>query len=386
MESSLKYFDPDPSTGVPAEAASGLRTLAFHLPQFHPTPENDEWWGTGFTEWTNVAKAVPAFPGHYQPHLPADLGFYDLRLPEARQAQADLARAYGISGFLYYHYWFTGRRVLNRPVDDILSTGQPDFPFCLCWANENWTRTWDGGSNQILLEQRYSDADDEAHIRHLLPFLTDRRYIRVDGRPFLLIYRTELLPDPARTADIWRSIALREGVGELFLARVESLAQDKDPRTMGFDASVEFAPDWRAVPRDPLGRRDQLRAKFGLIPRGRLENKVLEYDTLVERMLAKPIPAYTRYRCVTPGWDNSARRKQGATMFINNTPEVYGRWLQTSAIAETQSGRPADQQLVFINAWNEWAEGNHLEPDRRWGRAFLDATLNALQTARSADR
>lgn len=361
---------------------SGLRALAFHLPQFHPTPENDQWWGTGFTEWTNVAKAVPAFRGHYQPHLPADLGYYDLRLPEARQAQADLARAGGISGFLYYHYWFTGRRILNRPVDDILTSSKPDFPFCLCWANENWTRIWDGGSNQVLMEQRYSDADDEAHIRHLLPYLADKRYIQVDGKPFLLIYRTELLPDPARTAELWRSIALREGVGELFLARVESLAQDKDPRAIGFDAAVEFAPDWRAVPRHPPGRWHRLRAKLGLIPKGRLENTVLEYNDLVERMLAKPTPAYTRYRCVTPGWDNSARRKQGATMFINNTPPVYGRWLEAVATAETQSGRPADQQLVFINAWNEWAEGNHLEPDRRWGHAFLDATQQALQAAR----
>ena len=206
----------------------------------------------------------------------------------------------------------------------------------------------------------------------------------MDGRPFLLIYRTELLPDPARTADIWRSIALREGVGELFLARVESLAQDKDPRAIGFDASVEFAPDWRAVPRESPGSWDRLRAKLGLIPKGRLENKVLEYDDLVNRMLAKATPDYTRYRCVTPGWDNSARRKQGATMFINNTPPVYGRWLEAVAAAETQSGRPADQQLVFINAWNEWAEGNHLEPDHRWGHAFLDATLKSLQAARRA--
>ena len=359
------------------------RAIAFHLPQFHPIPENDEWWGTGFTEWTNVAKARPAFPGHYQPHLPADLGYYDLRLPEARQAQADLARAYGISGFLYYHYWFSGKRVLHRPVDDILNSGKPDFPFCLCWANENWTRTWDGGSNQLLLGQTYSDADDEAHIRHLLPFLADSRYIRVDGRPFFMVYRTEQLPNPARTAEVWREIALREGVGEIFLARVDPLAKTEDPKLIGFDAAVEFAPDWRAAQRDPTGLVHSLRAKLGLIHRGRLQNKVLEYDDLVRRMLLKPTPNYTRYRCVTPGWDNSARREKGATMFINNTPESYGRWLATVAELESLSKRPANQQLVFINAWNEWAEGNHLEPDRRWGRAFLEATLAALQRVAS---
>ena len=362
----------------PVSTSDSLRTLAFHLPQFHPIPENDLWWGKGFTEWTNVTKAEPSFSDHYQPHLPTDLGYYDLRLPEARQAQADLARQYGIGAFVYYHYWFTGQRILERPVDDILSSRQPDFPFCLCWANENWTRTWDGGSNQVLLEQHYSDADDEAHIRHLLPYLADRRYLRMSGKPLLLLYRTELLPNPARTADTWRRIALREGVGELFLARVESLAQDKDPRTIGFDASIEFAPDWRTVPRQQRGRWDRLRAKLGLIPRGRLTNTVLQYDDLVSRMLAKPTPEYRRYPCVTPGWDNTARRKQGATIFENNSPQAYGRWLQTIAEAELKADRPDGERLVFVNAWNEWAEGNHLEPDRRWGHAFLEATRDAL--------
>ena len=358
-----------------------LRALAFHLPQFHPIPENDEWWGKGFTEWTNVTKATPYFPGHYQPHLPADLGFYDLRLPEARQAQADLARAYGIGGFVYYHYWFTGRRVLQRPVDDIAASGQPDFPFCLCWANENWTRRWDGGEQHVLLEQRYSDEDDDAHIRHLLPRLADPRYIRVGGRPLLMIYRTELLPDPARTAERWRTAALRTGLGELFLAWVESLSQDRDPRSIGFDASVEFAPDWRVVPRGGPGRRARWSAALGLTPRGRLQHKVLPYDELAARMLAKPPVPYARYRCATPGWDNSPRRKENATMFEGNTPQRYGAWLEALVRAEMGSGRPADEQLVFVNAWNEWAEGAHLEPDRRWGHAFLEATRDALAAA-----
>ena len=356
-----------------------MRVLAFHLPQFHPIPENDEWWGAGFTEWTNVTKATPAFPGHYQPHLPADLGFYDLRLPEARQAQANLARAYGIGGFVYYHYWFNGRRILERPVDEILRNGQPDFPFCLCWANENWTRAWDGAERHVLLQQQYSDDDDEAHIRHLLPYLADPRYIRVGGRPLLMVYRTELLPDPARTAERWRSAALREGLGELFLARVESLAQERDPSDIGFDAAVEFAPDWRTIPRQPHSRWVRVKCRAGLIPKGRLMNIVVEYDDVVARMLAKPEPAYRRYRCATPGWDNSARRPHGATILHNNTPQAYGRWLRQLVQAERNAGRPTDEQLVFVNAWNEWAEGNHLEPDQRWGHAFLEATRAALQ-------
>lgn len=358
-----------------------MKTLAFHLPQFHPIPENDAWWGSGFTEWTNVTRARPVVPGHYQPHLPADLGFYDLRLPDARAAQAGLARQYGIDGFVYYHYWFTGKRVLNRPVDEILASGQPNFPFCLCWANENWTRAWDGRSGQTLLEQHYSDADDAAHIRHLLPFLADPRYVRVGGRPLLLIYKSELLPEPARTAETWRNIALNAGIGELFLARVESVSYDVDPASIGFDAAVEFAPDWRAVRRKEVGRVRRALSKLGMFPRGYLEHRIAEYGDLVERMLGKPEPAYRRYRCVTPGFDNSARRKTDATIFMNSTPTAYGDWLRQVLLAELRAQRPSNEKLVFVNAWNEWAEGNHLEPDQRWGRAYLEATLRAIDEA-----
>lgn len=358
-----------------------MRTLAFHLPQFHPTPENDAWWGKGFTEWTNVTRARPVVPGHYQPHLPADLGFYDLRLTETRAAQAAMAREYGIDGFVYYHYWFTGKRVLNRPVDEILASRQPNFPFCLCWANENWTRAWDGRSGQTLLEQHYSDADDAAHIRHLLPFLADPRYVRVGGRPLLLIYKSELLPEPARTAETWRNIALNAGIGELFLARVESVSYDVDPASIGFDAAVEFAPDWRAVRRKEVGRVRRALSKLGMFPRGYLEHRIAEYGDLVERMIGKPEPAYRRYRCVTPGFDNSARRKTDATIFMNSTPTAYGDWLRQVLLAELRAQRPSNEKLVFVNAWNEWAEGNHLEPDQRWGRAYLEATLRAIDEA-----
>lgn len=363
------------------EPRQALRCVAFHLPQFHPIPENDAWWGRGFTEWTNVASARPVVPGHHQPHVPADLGFYDLRLPEARAAQAELAREYGVDAFCYYHYWFNGRRVLQRPVDEIVASGQPDFPFCLCWANEDWTRAWDGGSGQVLMQQRYSDADDLAHIRHLLPVLADRRYLRVGGRPVLLVYRTELMPDPRRTADLWREEVLRAGLPGLHLVRVESFTADLDPAGIGFDAAVEFAPDWRRVRSGVSSRLRKAAALLRLQPRGYREHRFASYGDLVARMLAKPDPGYRRIPCVTPGFDNSPRRRKDALILRGSTPEVYGRWLQR--VLEREAGRPAmgDDRLVFVNAWNEWAEGNHLEPCQRWGRAYLEAHAGARRHA-----
>lgn len=368
---------PAPDSG----RAGALRCVAFHLPQFHPIPENDAWWGKGFTEWRNVASALPVVPGHHQPHLPADLGFYDLRLPESRAAQADLARLYGVDAFCYYHYWFTGRRVLQRPVDEIVASGAPDFPFCVCWANENWTRAWDGRSGQTLLEQHYSDADDLAHIRHLLPVLADARYLRVGGRPALLVYRTELMPDPRRTADLWRGEALRAGVPGLYLVRVESFAADVDPASIGFDAALEFAPDWRHVRATPASRLRRMAAHLGLQARGYREHRFADYDELVAAMLAKEEPEYRRIRCVTPGFDNSPRRRKDALIVGGSTPVAYGAWLQH--VLEREAVRPSagDDRLVFVNAWNEWAEGNHLEPCQLWGRAYLEAHAHARHRA-----
>jgi lipopolysaccharide biosynthesis protein len=356
------------------------KLIAFYLPQYHLIPENDEWWGKGFTEWRNVAKAKPLFPGHYQPHLPADLGFYDLRLPESRQAQADLARQYGIHGFCYYHYWFNGRRILERPFQEVLESGKPDFPFCLCWANENWTRAWDGGDHHILLEQHYSIKDDLEHIRALIPALSDPRYIRIQGKPLLLIYRTDLLPEPARTADLWREVALNEGVGEIILARVEAFTQGRiDPRTIGFDAAVEFAPDWRVIPKPFLYRREFYRwlAKGRFIPDVHFAHRVAQYEWLVHRMLSKPNVEYPRFRCVCPGFDNSPRRSRNALILSDTDPQIYQIWLN-ALIRDAQKSVVGQDSVVFINAWNEWAEGNHLEPDERFGCAFLEATREAL--------
>jgi lipopolysaccharide biosynthesis protein len=355
-----------------------IRAIAFLLPQFHPIPENDEWWGKGFTEWTNVTKARPLFEGHYQPHLPADLGFYDLRLPEAREAQATLAREYGVYGFCYYHYWFNGHRILERPINEVLSSGKPDFPFCLCWANENWSRRWDGRNGEVLLAQTYSPEDDIAHIRALKQYFDDPRYIRLSDKPLMLIYRASNLPDPVGTVARWRAEAKKLGLPGIHLCNVESLPIDRGMTvTAGFDAAVEFAPDWSGF-KDGLHRSTSWRiaCKLRLANPAYLENHVSNYADIMRYMLTKLPVDYLQYPCVTPSWDNAARRQRGATILTGSTPDLYGQWLRE--IVKRTRERPAEQQLVFINAWNEWAEGNHLEPCIRWGRHYLDETRSAL--------
>jgi lipopolysaccharide biosynthesis protein len=358
-----------------------LRAIAFYLPQFHPIPENDEWWGKGFTEWTNVTKAKPLVPGHYQPHLPADLGFYDLRLPEARDAQAALARSHGIHGFCYYHYWFNGRRLIERPFNEVLATGSPDLPFCLCWANENWTRAWDGGVRHMLLEQRYDAQDDIAHIQSLIPAFNDPRYIRVQGKPLFLVYRTGLLPDPLATAERWQRAAHAAGIDGLYLVRVESHGDVIDPRAIGFNAAVEFAPFNGCLKQRLLtDRRHRWLMKLGLFPREAQQHRFFDYGAAAKYSVNQPAPPYQRFRCVSPSWDNTARRQAGgATVLLNANPDAYEEWLR-QVVLQTRERFEPDQRLVFINAWNEWAEGNHLEPDQKWQRAYLEATQRVLAT------
>ncbi|MEN6473621.1 MAG: glycoside hydrolase family 99-like domain-containing protein [Syntrophaceae bacterium] len=342
-----------------------VRTIAFYLPQYHPIPENDQWWGKGFTEWTNVAKAKPLFESHYQPHIPADLGFYDLRLAEVREAQAELAKEYGISGFCYYHYWFNGKRLLHRVLDEVLESGRPDFPFCLCWANENWTRAWDGRQGEVLIQQNYNEEDDRNHIRWLLKVFRDKRYIRIDDRPLMLVYLSKSIPDPARSMQIWREEA--EEAGEaLYLCKVESAPWEYGaPGIRGFDACIEFQPDW--------GNLGPVRKQLS---NGHI---VFDYAEIVDRMLNKPVPPYKRFPCVTPMWDNSPRRKQGALIIDNSTPDHYERWL--NSVVNKLDTFQLDDHIIFINAWNEWGESNHLEPDMKNGRAYLEATKRALKNA-----
>lgn len=350
---------------------SDVRLIAFYLPQFHPIPENDAWWGEGFTEWTNVGRAKPAFEGHYQPRLPADLGFYDLRLPETRTAQAELARAHGIHGFCYYHYWFGGKRLLERPFNEVFASGEPDFPFCLCWANEPWSRRWNGRAEDVLQPQTYSPEDDVTHIRWLLPVLKDSRAIKIDGRPVFVVYQGRDLPDPARTVTTWRREVAAAGLPGIYLLTVETgWDAGWDATQVGFDGKILFAPQFTTL----FNSGAEIK-----IP-GKDKLRVFDYEK-AWRALANPAPVkYLRYESVCPSWDNSARRGDEAVVLHNCNAAAYEQWLR-EAVARASS-RPKSQRVVFLNAWNEWAEGAHLEPDLKNGLAYLEATKRALTIER----
>ncbi|MBA0402100.1 hypothetical protein D7U83_19995 [Stenotrophomonas maltophilia] len=344
--------------------------VAFYLPQFHTFPENDAWWGKGFTEWRNVTRALPQFEGHIQPRLAADLGFYDLRNPQVMRDQAQLAAEYGIGAFCFYYYWFSGRTLMEDPLRQWLADDSIDLPFCLCWANENWARRWDGRDDDILIGQQHSAEDDLAFIAHVAPYLRDRRALKVEGRPMLLVYRPNLLPDARATAERWRRWCRDNGVGEIHLAYVQGFERP-DPRDIGFDAAVEFPPN--------MSNPSSLSAQQWLLNPD-FNGDVRDWRELAGEIAARALPDYPLYPGVNPGWDNEARRSGRGRVYLHASPRGYRDWLRTT-IHERLSAAPQAQRLVFINAWNEWAEGAVLEPDARLGHAWLQATRDALLPA-----
>ena len=369
-----------------------MKAICFYLPQYHPTPENDEWWGHGFTDWINVANARPRFSGHYQPHLPADLGFYDLRLKETRLAQANLAESYGIHGFCYYHYWFNGSRLLGRPFDEVLQSGEPDYPFCLCWANENWTRAWDGLDHQVLIRHEYTEADNRKHIAWLINAFSDPRYIKIDGRPLFLIYRVENIPDCAGLVHQWQRALNDANYPGLYLCAMKTGFSKQDTRSLlasGFDAVVDFQPNRDDFPPSTNIRFRLYQFLQRVLPDAFYQSlklrtravKRIDYETMMSRLSGfSPSPEYRELPCVFPSWDNSPRRAS-ATIIQNLDPLLFRQWLE--GVIRKVRGYPESEQLVFINAWNEWAEGCHLEPDRRFGHAFLKAVHDALNSEKS---
>jgi len=342
------------------------RAIAFYLPQYHPIPENDAWWGEGFTEWTNTAKARPLFDGHYQPHEPAELGYYDLRDPEVRRAQALLARRYGIEGFCYYHYWFgDGRRLLERPFDEVLASGAPDLPFCLCWANQSWSGIWHGAPDRILMEQRYPGEDDaRAHFGFLLRAFRDARYMRVDDRPLLAIYEPRKVPRPY--IELWRRLAESAGLKGLFMLGVRHLRDRSNPQLLGLDGAIDM--------RIPLPARSWVAdSSVGVI---------MDHAEIAHLEIPRREPGLRTFPCIGPSWDNTPRLGARGVVYVNSSPELFAENVRRAALFLADD--PPQQRLLFVKAWNEWAEGNHLEPDRKYGHQWLEALQRGLADAASA--
>lgn len=362
---------------LPADAPAvkkSVRAICFYLPQFHAIPENDKWWGEGFTEWTNVKPAKPQFEGHYQPHVPhEDIGYYNLLDKTTQEKQIELAKQYGIEGFCYYLYWFSGQRLLEKPLDNMLADPALDFPFCVCWANENWSRRWDGLDQDLLMVQNYSDEDDIAFISNIAKYLRDPRYITIDNKPLLLVYRPNLFPDMKATTKRWRDWCRTNGIGEIYLAYPQSF-ECVNPAEYDFDAAIEFPPN-NSNPPAITSFVEPIVEDF--------KTTVYDWRAFVERSDAYTDPGYKLFRSATPSWDNTARKKNKGTVFHNSSPKLFQKYLENAFSETIHRQENPDERLVFINAWNEWAEGAHLEPDQKYGYAWLQAVRGAHEmTAR----
>ncbi|GGE18819.1 glycosyltransferase WbsX family protein [Sphingobacterium cellulitidis] len=358
------------------------KTIAFYLPQFHPIPENDLWWGKGFTEWTNVAKAKPMFPGHYQPHVPADLGFYDLRVPETREAQANLAKDYGISAFCYWHYWFgNGKRILERPFDEVLESGKPDFPFCLAWANESWSGIWHGNPKHTLMEQCYPGIEDyNNHFHYLLPAFKDPRYFKVDGKPLFMVYQPKQIPDLELFVKTFRKLAEENGLAGIHLVAT-NVDFDWDSKSNGFDAMTPAVHT----------KDSYLRSRNSFVNFYR-RAKTSRLSKYYKKVFKKPTRIYNYsdaiqdfnedpgnnlyYPTVIPNWDNSPRSGVNGFILHNSTPKLFKKALENAK--RLVSKYDDENKIIFIKSWNEWAEGNHLEPDLKFGHQYLEVVKEVI--------
>ena len=354
---------------------ASLKPVAFYLPQFHPIPENDEWWGKGFTEWTNVTRASPLFEGHRQPRLPTETGFYDLRVPEVRLHQEELASDHGIHGFCYYFYWFNGRRVLERPLQDKFSDQGADLPFCLFWANERWTRTWSFKGQDVLMEQTYSSEDAEALIQHLIPMFRDPRYIKVDGKPVFVVYHPIQINIWNTYEHVFRQRVAEAGFPGLYLCMVLKSKRQSNHQDFNCDAMIEFPP---SMAPGMKRMREVAEERYGDRFFEPHEGRLMLHRRLMQGFIKRKYEGQTVHRTVVTDFDNTARMGKQAMILPDAAPEVYGKWLR-QACADTMERHQGDARLVFIFAWNEWAEGAYLEPDEHHGRAYLEMTRYTLK-------
>ena len=355
------------------------RVFAYYLPQFHPFPENDEWWGKGFTEWTNVARARKLFPGHDQPRIPTDLGFYDLRVPEVREEQVRLAREAGIEAFCYYEYWFgNGRHLMNRPFEEVVASGKPDFPFCLCWANHSWyKKLWnpnDPGKDQLLIEQQYHGEEDyRAHFQALLPAFKDKRYVRVNGKLFYIIYKPLAFPDVASFIKLWRQLAKENGLGDFYFVGSDFNSDHRDEiLALGFDAThnvdnlnIYHRSNFFVKALRTIGR------KYLHIP------MIYRYKDAMKYMLNDDCRRRDVIPVIVPNWDHTPRSGYKGLVMTNALPK-YFKQLAKKAL-ELIKDKPAEERIIIVKSWNEWAEGNYMEPDQRFGHGYIDALHEALE-------
>ncbi|BBL62211.1 glycoside hydrolase family 99-like domain-containing protein [Methanobrevibacter arboriphilus] len=351
------------------------KLIPFYLPQFHTIPENDKWWGKGFTEWTNVTQGQPQFVGHYQPHLPDELGFYDLDNTKIFKEQVSLAKKYGVYGFCFHYYWFSGgKRLLEKPIFNYLNDKSLDFPFMLCWANEPWSRRWDGSEDDILIDQKFEESDIKKFIKDIMPFLKDKRYIKVNNCPILIIYRPHFFSKDMmlKMSEIWREYGKREGFDDLYLLHTRTGGFESNSLDWGFDGELEFPPNNISY-RDTLNNEKIINPNF--------KGRIFDLPKIVMKNFIDIQENENLYKTVLPSWDNTARKKNNGHVYYNSSPDFYKKWL-SNAIKKTEKIHP-DNKIVFINAWNEWAEGAHLEPDKKYGFAYLEATLDALLENRS---
>lgn len=352
-----------------------------YLPQFHPIPENDAVWGKGFTEWTNVAKAKPLFKGHNQPHIPADLGFYDLRLPETRIQQAQLAKEAGVEGFMYWHYWFgNGRRLLERPFNEVLESGKPDFPFCLGWANHTWkTSSWITGKefvgDKLIMEQLYpGEKDWELHFNTLLPAFKDKRYIQVDGKPLFVIYSPPDVPEIVKFMECWNHLSQDNGLKGIFFVGLYWGKEIDVIKWEQYNLDAISICNVRDAEVSVKGRYK--RALYGKIRKVFLDHIVERYDyaELIKHLVAQSCSKDNYFPCIMPGWDRTPRSKM-AEVWVNNTPELFQKHV-ADAINIVQ-GKDYDKRVIFLRSWNEWGEGNYVEPDLQYGHGYLKALASA---------
>lgn len=374
------------------------RVIAFYLPQYHPTPENDLWWGKGFTEWTNVAKAKPSFKGHVQPKVPADLGFYDLRLPEVRKAQADMAREYGVEGFCYWHYWFgNGKRLLDRPFREVLESGEPDFPFCLGWANHSWSnKTWQKNqafqNDTMFMEQTYGDDEDyKKHFYTVLKAFNDPRYIKVDGKPLFFIFDPPAIPDLEHFVSMWRQLALDNGLkGIHFVGKVASVgkfdkgihhdylsdAMDNYNAVLGKGIDAVNSVNLRRAEMLAVGKYAKMfdRLINKIFPGGRVEK--YDYRKIIKNLFTKEDELENIYPTIIPRWDKTPRVGKRAYVYTNSTPEQFEKSVKQAV--EMISHKSPEHRIIFLQAWNEWGEGNFMEPDLEFGRGYLEALKKSI--------